>query len=95
MNITYIPMARGFVHLAAVIDWFSRKVLAWKLSITRDTGFCIETVTEALASLGRSIDGFYNIRLSHLSLDRQTPDEAYFTALRSIPMAAEQRQEYT
>ena len=52
MNITYIPMARGFVHLAAVIDWFSRKVLAWKLSITRDTGFCIETVTEALASLG-------------------------------------------
>jgi transposase InsO family protein len=95
MDITYIPMARGFVHHAAVIDWFSRKVLAWKLSITRDTGFCIETVTEALASLGRSIDGFYNIRLSHLSLDRQTPDEAYFTALRSIPMAAEQRQEYT
>ena len=40
MDITYIPMARGFAYLAAVIDWFSRKVLAWKLSITLDTGFC-------------------------------------------------------
>jgi putative transposase len=36
MDITYIPMARGFAYLAAVIDWFSRKVLAWKLSIALD-----------------------------------------------------------
>ena len=42
-------MARGFVYLAAVVDWFSRKVLAWKLSITLDTTFCIEAVEEALA----------------------------------------------
>ena len=41
MDITYIPMARGFVYLAAVIDWFSRKVLAWRLSITMDKAFCI------------------------------------------------------
>ena len=49
MDITYIPMSRGFVFLAAVMDWFSRKVLAWRLSITMDTAFCIETVEEALA----------------------------------------------
>jgi putative transposase len=159
MDITYIPMARGFAYLAAVIDWFSRKVLAWRLSITLDTGFCIEAVEEALAkygepevfntdqgsqftslaftellkrheiaismdgkgawrdnvfverlwrstkyeevylrayasvsearaSLGRYIDGFYNTRRPHSSLDGQTPDEAYFTALPSIPMVA-------
>ena len=53
MDITYIPMARGFVYLAAVVDWFSRKVLAWKLSITLDTAFCIEAVEEALAKYGK------------------------------------------
>jgi len=53
MDITYIPMARGFAYLAAVIDWFSRKVLAWKLSITLDTGFCIEAVEEAMAKYGK------------------------------------------
>jgi putative transposase len=159
MDITYIPMARGFVYLAAVVDWFSRKVLAWKLSITLDTAFCIEAVEEALAkygkpeifntdqgsqftsvaftdllksheiaismdgkgawrdnvfverlwrtikyeevylrayasvsearaSLGRYIDSFYNTRRPHSSLDRKTPDEAYFNALPSIQMAA-------
>lgn len=40
MDITDIPMARGFVYLAAVVDWFSRKALAWRLSITMDTGDC-------------------------------------------------------
>jgi len=159
MDITYIPMQRGFVYLAAVVDWFSRKVLAWRLSITMDTAFCIEAVEEALArygkpeifntdqgsqftsmvftgllhhngiaismdgkgawrdnvfverlwrtikyeevylrayasvpearaSLNRYIDGFYNSYRPHSSLDRQTPDEAYFNALPSIPMAA-------
>ena len=53
MDISYIPMARGFVYLAAVVDWFSRKVLAWKLSITLDTTFCIEAVEEALAKYGK------------------------------------------
>jgi putative transposase len=49
MDITYIPMARGFVYLAAVVDWFSRRVLAWKLSITMETSFCIEALDEALS----------------------------------------------
>jgi putative transposase len=53
MDITYIPMARGFVYLTAVVDWFSRKVLSWKLSITMDVGFCIEAVEEAMARYGR------------------------------------------
>ena len=53
MDITYIPMARGFVYLAAVIDWFSRKVLAWKLSITLSADFCIEALEDALARHGR------------------------------------------
>ena len=52
MDITYIPMAKGFVYLAAVMDWFSRKVLAWRVSITMDTAFCVETVEEALARYG-------------------------------------------
>ena len=158
-DITYVPMARGFVYLAAVVDWFSRKVLAWRLSITLDAVFCIEAVEEAIArygrpeifnsdqgsqftstaftgllmknqikismdgkgawrdnvfverlwrtikyeevylrayasvpearaSIGRYIDGFYNVRRPHSSLDRQTPDEAYFNALQPIPVAA-------
>lgn len=151
MDITYIPMARGFVYLAAVVDWFSRRVLAWRLSITMEAAFCIEALEEALAKYGRpeifntdqgsqftsaaftgvlrdsaiaiSMDGkgswrdnvfveriwksvkyeevylkayasvgearvsigryldFYNGRRPHSSLDRQTPDEAYFDHL--------------
>ena len=49
IDITYIPMARGFVYLAAVVDWFSRRVLAWKLSITMETFFCIEALEEAFS----------------------------------------------
>ena len=49
MDITYIPMARGFVYLAAVVDWFSRRVLALKLSITMETSFGIEALDEALS----------------------------------------------
>ena len=51
MDITYIAMARGFVYLAAVIDWFSRRVLAWRVSITMDVEFCLEAVGEALSAL--------------------------------------------
>ena len=157
-DITYIPMAKGFVYLVAVIDWFSRKVLSWKLSISLDTAFCIEAVEEALARYGKpeifntdqgsqftsmaftqlliqndikiSMDGkgawrdnvfvervwksvkyeevylhayasvpearaslgrylnFYNTKRPHLSLDRQTPDRAYFNALSPILAAA-------
>ena len=48
-DITYIPMARGFVYLTAVVDWFTQRVLAWRLSITMEADFCIEAVEEALA----------------------------------------------
>ena len=142
-----------------VVDWFSRKVLSWRLSITIETDFCIEAVEEAIhlygkpeifntdqgsqftstdftsllikneiaismdgkaawrdnvfverlwrtikyeevylrayanvpearASLGRYIDGFYNTKRPHSSLDRKTPDEVYFSALPAIPLAA-------
>ncbi len=157
MDITYIPMARGFVYLAAVVDWFSRRVLAWQLSITMEAAFCVEaledalarhgkpeifntdqgsqftslaftgvliqnniaismdgkgawrdnvfverlwrtvkyeevylrayqSVSEARASIGRYFD-FYNGKRPHSSLDRQTPDQAYFNQLL-LPVAA-------
>jgi putative transposase len=53
MDITYIPMAHGFVYLAAVMDWFSRRVLAWRVSITMEVDFCLDAVDEALARHGR------------------------------------------
>jgi putative transposase len=157
MDLTYVPMARGFVYLAVVIDWFSRRVLAWRLSVTMEAAFCVEALEEALARQGRpeifntdqgsqftseaftgvltrngiaiSMDGkgawrdnvfverlwrsvkyeevylkaydtvaearasigryliFYNARRPHSSLDRQTPDRAYFTRLPQIAAA--------
>jgi len=157
MDITYIPMARGFVHLTAVVDWFSRRVLASRLSITLEAAFCIEALEEALARYGRpeifntdqgsqftstaftevllkneiaiSMDGkgawrdnvfverlwrsikyeevylkaydsvsearasigrylaFYNGRRPHSSLDRSTPDQAYFIPLPHLAAA--------
>ena len=53
MDITYIPMAKGFVYLAAVLDWFSRRVLSWRISITMEASFCVEALEEALARHGR------------------------------------------
>src|SRR6202051_140135 len=53
MDITYIPMAHGFVYLAVVLDWASRRVLSWRLSITMDAALCIETLEDALARHGR------------------------------------------
>lgn len=47
-DITYIPMARGFLYLVAIIDWYSRYVLSWRLSNTMDSGFCIEALKDAL-----------------------------------------------
>ena len=47
-DITYIPMARGFVYLVAIVDWFTRRVLAWRVSISLDAEFCIEALEEAL-----------------------------------------------
>jgi len=150
-DITYIRMERGFVYLAAVMDWFARRILAWRLSITLEVDFCIETVDEALRLHGRpeifntdqgsqftsdpftevlidngiaiSMDGkgawrdnvflerfwrtlkyeevylkayesvaearssigcfmeFYNGSRPHSSLDRRTPDQAYYASL--------------
>src|SRR3954454_14345528 len=157
IDITDIPMGRSFVYLAAVVDWFSRRALAWRLSITMEVEFCLDAVEEALARYGRpeifntdqgsqftsapftglllenaiaiSMDGrgawrdnvcverlwrsvkyeevylraydtvaearasigrylsFYNTRRPHSSLDRQTPDQAYFTRLPQIAAA--------
>jgi putative transposase len=52
-DITYIPIGRGFLYLVAIMDWASRAVLAWRLSNTMDTGFCLEALDEALARYGR------------------------------------------
>src|SRR5712664_1673411 len=53
MDITYIPMARGFVYLAVVLDWATRRVLAWRLSITMEAAFCVETLEDAMARYGK------------------------------------------
>ena len=58
MDITYIPMARGFVYLAVVLDWFSRRVLSWRVSITMEAAFCVETLEDALARHGKP--GIFN-----------------------------------
>ena len=52
-DITYIRLAHGFVYLVAVIDWYSRKVLSWRLSNTLDSGFCVDCLEQALQVYGR------------------------------------------
>ena len=52
-DITYIPMAKGFVYLVAVMDWFSRRVLSWRLSIAMETNFCFEALVEAIERYGQ------------------------------------------
>jgi transposase InsO family protein len=51
MDITYIPMAHGFVYLAVVQDWATRRVLSWRLSVTMEAAFCIETLEDAFRRL--------------------------------------------
>ncbi len=157
-DITYIPMACGWVYLCAIVDWASRKVLAHRVSISMDSAFCLEALEEAFAKYGQpqifntdqgsqftseaftqvltgrgiqiSMDGkgswrdnvfverlwrsikyeevylhayesvsqaragieryigFYNERRPHSSLDKQTPDEFYFTTLPTMSQAA-------
>src|SRR5919205_966117 len=87
MDITYIPMARGFVYLAAVVDWFSRRVLAWRLSITLEAAFCIEALEEALARYGCPEIFNTDQGSQFSSLDRRTPDQAYFTPLPQLAAA--------
>ena len=62
-DITYIPMASGFFYLTAVVDWFARRVLGLRVSITPDIDFCIDALEEALAEYGRPIAG------GHLTAD--------------------------
>jgi putative transposase len=52
-DITYIPVARGFVYLTVVLDWFSRRVLSWRVSVSMEAAFCIEALEEALAKHGK------------------------------------------
>lgn len=52
-DITYIPMSRGFLYLVAIMDWYSRKVLSWRLSNTLDTIFCVEALNEAISKYGK------------------------------------------
>lgn len=73
MDITYIPMSRGFVYLAAVVDWFTRRVLSWRLSITLEVDFCIEAVREAMAKYDKP--GIFN-----------TDQGSQFTSLPFIKM---------
>jgi len=156
-DITYLPMARGFLYLVAVMDWHSRKVLSWRLSNTLNVDFCVDALEAAIAQHGCpdifntdqgsqftseaftgvlrregiqiSMDGrgrcmdnvfierlwrsvkyeevylkayaggiqaqkslaeyftFYNTTRKHQALDRQTPDQVYFTQ-PSLPLAA-------
>jgi putative transposase len=53
MDISYLPMARGFVYLAAVMDWVRRRGLAWRVSITLAVGFCLDAIEQALARYGK------------------------------------------
>lgn len=157
-DITYIPMAKGFMYLIAIMDWATRKVLSWRLSNTLDADFCVEALKEALFKYGApeifntdqgcqftsekfttvlktwnvkiSMDGKgrfvdnifverlwrtlkyeriylntyengaelskdlttwfarYNGKRKHTSLDKQTPDEAYYRGLEQLKQAA-------
>jgi len=51
-DITYIPMAKGFCYLVAIMDWACRKILSWRLSNTRDAGFCVDALEEAFGRFG-------------------------------------------
>lgn len=54
-DITYLPMAKGFAYLVAIMDWHSRKVLSWRLSNVMDTDFCIDALNKAIERLWRSV----------------------------------------
>ena len=80
MDITYVPMARGFVYLVAVVDWFSRKVLAWRLSMTLETEPCLEALSEALARHGRP-------EIMNTDQGSQFTSVAFLTALQDAKIA--------
>jgi putative transposase len=80
MDITYIPMARGFVYLAAVVDWATRRVLSWRVSITMTTDFCLEALDEALTLYGRP-------QIFNTDQGSQFTSHAFTEALRSNGIA--------
>ena len=75
-DITYIPMAKGFVYLCAVIDWHSRKVLAHRVSISMEVTFCIETLNEAIEKYGRP-------EIFNTDQGSQFTSDAFIEALKS------------
>jgi putative transposase len=75
-DITYIPMARGFVYLVAIVDWFTRRVLSHRVSITMEAGFCVEALEEAIGKHGRP--GIFNTDQGSLpGLDPGITSEAF------------------
>ena len=97
MDLTYIPMARGFVYLVAVMDWYTRKVLSWRdyvfierlwRSVKYEEVYlhAYDTVSDSRAGIGRYFD-LYNLRRPHSSLGRRTPDDVYFSQ-QSLTLAA-------
>ncbi len=86
-DITYIPMAKGFLYLAAVIDWHSRKALAHRLSNTLDAGFCVEAAEEAIVRYGTVSEArksvadylrYFNEEQPRQGLDNRIPDDVFY-----------------
>jgi len=75
-DVTYVPMAKGFAYLVAIIDWYSRKVLAWRLSNTMDLGFCVEALQQAIADYGRP-------EIFNTDQGAQFTSEAFTSALKA------------
>jgi putative transposase len=76
MDITYIPMAKGFVYLCAVVDWASRRILAHRVSITMETDFCLEALNEAFARYGQ-------LEIFNTDQGSQFTSEAFTSALKA------------
>ena len=94
MDITYIPM-KGFVYLAAVLDWFSRRALSWRAPITMEAAFCVEALEDALAERGKPeifnagqgsprLGGISIFTVAAARIRALTPDQAYYGA-HSLP----------
>jgi putative transposase len=79
-DITYIPMRAGFVYLVAIMDWYSRRVLSWRLSNTLDLSFCVEALEEALATFGQP-------EIFNTDQGAQFTAEAFTTVLRNRGIA--------
>ena len=86
-DITYLPMARGFLYLVAVMDWHSRYVLAWRLSNTLEAGFCAEALTEALA---RGRPEVFNTDQGSLRWTRKTGQVAKKLSQNTYPVLLSQ-----